>query len=486
MEYLEGLTLSEFLKNNRLDIETSISIIHHVCAALKEIHAVGIVHRDVSPDNIFICTNNIIKLIDFGAARFSLDEEKLMTIILKPGFAPPEQYEKVNVQGPWTDIYALGATLYQMVTGLKPDESTNRKIDDTLATPAEVDSAIPEYISNTIMKSMAIDKHLRFVSIEEFEKAINQEKKVLPVAKEKKRRKRRRLITVLSSVVVIAVAASIFLMNWNQQRDEETLPDAAITLWYSLSGDSDADAAKDDAFTAILAAFNSSYPNVTIDLMVYNADEYASAILSAIANGTAPTLFESKGLDSGVIDSAIDLSGVINAINSEQCHFINRYASYFPQKRQLPLGFVAPVLYINTTLMDADEVSNVSAFFDYTDKDLFLSGEARAFYSDTSVYFDVQRALPARYRLLYVDSDQVLATFSHLFSIGNSSANERRVAERLLLYMLSNNSQDFLHIRNRSGALPINKDVLDVFSNVYNDFDGFFANIDAYIFEVKN
>ena len=107
MEYLDGVTLNEFLKENEMDTQSSLEVISHVCAALKDVHKAGIVHRDVSPDNIFICTNGAVKLIDFGAARFSLDSDQQMTIILKPGFAPPEQYERVNVQGPWTDIYAL-------------------------------------------------------------------------------------------------------------------------------------------------------------------------------------------------------------------------------------------------------------------------------------------------------------------------------------------------------------------------------------------
>lgn len=525
MELLEGLTLSEFLKSNKLDVETSVELISHVCDALKAIHATGIIHRDVSPDNIFLCTNKAIKLIDFGAARFSSNEEKFMTIILKPGYAPPEQYSTVNTQGPWTDIYALGATMYLMVTGIKPEESTNRKIADNLPSPAEVDNAIPEYISNTIMKAMALDKHLRFPSVVEFEKALNQEKKVLPVAKEKKKRQRRRLGGLIATILVIVISASVFTYSWNKEKEAETLPDASIAMWYPLSGDAAVDTAKNEAFTAIVEAFNSSFPNVTVEVKTLPQGDYASALSKSISSGTAPALFESTGMDAQMLDHSMDLSRTLKEAKDTPCYFLDHYGSYFPHKKQLPLGFIAPAIYLNTTRVTFDShglkdvkplsdtaqvlvindavVTAFSAVYGdlsvygilYTDgsagaesdaKTLFLSGEAEVYFSDTSDYFDIQNEMPARYKLMYVDGDKVVGTFSNLWSIGECDDNERKAAERLLVFMLSNYSQDYLHIRNRSGALPINKHVLEVFSTVYNDYEGFFDNIKNYEFVVQN
>ena len=519
MEYLEGITLSAFLKNNRLDLNGSISLILHICAALKDIHAAGIIHRDVSPDNIFLCTNNLIKLIDFGAARFYADEERQLTIILKPGFAPPEQYEGVNIQGPWTDIYALGATLFLMVTGVKPEESTNRKIADTLTPPIELDDHIPEHISNTIMKAMAIDKHLRFSSVAEFEKALNNERKVLPVAKERKKRRRRRFATVFASVLIIAISVGIFLFYWNQQKLDMTLPDASISFWYPLSGDIILDEAKENAFAAIIEEFSSSFPNVNIEVKAFPQESYMSSLQDAIYGGTGPTLFESTGIDGTVLENAADLSGVVELLDSRQylesqpCNFYNNYAVYFTNKNQIPLGFVAPVIYLNTTLLElddsgvrdihvltshelvlnnADKQAFVAAFGDaaveFTDdaKEIFLTGRAASFFADTTAYFEVQEALPARYKLLFVDSDAVIGSFSDLWSIGICGDNERKAAERLLLFMLSDYAQDYLYVRNRSEALPINKNILNLYSSIYNDFDGFFNNIRNYEFIVQN
>lgn len=193
MEFLDGVPLNRYLQENKISCNESVDIALKVCAALKCVHSNGIVHRDISPDNIFMCKDGRVKIIDFGAARFSAEDEKQRTIILKPGFAPPEQYESVSSQGPWTDIYALGATLYYLLTGVKPEESTNRKIEDNLQPPHELNENIPEYISNSVMKAMAVDRHLRFNSDDEFDKALNNKRKVVPLKDEVKEEKQKDL-----------------------------------------------------------------------------------------------------------------------------------------------------------------------------------------------------------------------------------------------------------------------------------------------------
>jgi len=473
MEYLEGTTLGFFLKNNKMDMERCIEIIEDVCEALKDVHEIGIVHRDVSPDNIFLCNNKRIKLIDFGAARFGSGEEMQRTIILKPGFAPPEQYEKVNVQGPWTDIYALGATFYYMVTGEKPEESTNRKVSDTLLPPHEINPDIPEYISNTIMQAMAINRHIRFAKITDFEKALNQEKKVLPVEKQIKRRKHRRLTGLAAALLVVIVSSIALYVGIERQRGEETLPETTISIAFSVIGDNDFDTAREVAFSSIVDSFRDGFPTVTVEIRSYPQAEFETAILA-----NPPTLFESTGFDE--LENAANLRGVISRLEHDGVYFLDEYATHFPAGDRLPLGFNAPVFFLNTTLTgDAglsspDEPSNLASF---------LSGDVGAYFSDTSVYPHVQRALPGRYRLVYVDTDAPAAQFAELWSISlHAGRNERRAAERLLLFMLSESAQDILHIQNRSGSLPINRSVLEVFSEVHDDFNGFFANIDSYVF----
>ena len=95
-----------------------------------------------------------------------------MSIILKPGYAPPEQYRTRSSQGPWTDVYAVGAMFYRAVTGIMPDESVNRMVEDKVLPPEQLNKNVSSDLSNIIMTAMALDKSLRFKNVEQFEEAL--------------------------------------------------------------------------------------------------------------------------------------------------------------------------------------------------------------------------------------------------------------------------------------------------------------------------
>lgn len=137
MEYIDGVLLKDYLeKQGRMEVKTALTIIEPVIEAVKKIHAQGIIHRDISPDNIFIADEEAIKVFDFGAARLSDSKEGMAAEkVIKVGYSAPEQYRDVALQGFYTDIYSVGAILYQMVTGIKPIESTEREYKDELMSP---------------------------------------------------------------------------------------------------------------------------------------------------------------------------------------------------------------------------------------------------------------------------------------------------------------------------------------------------------------
>lgn len=119
MDLLKGRTLKHYLKaNGRLSYSQAAYVMREVSGALMVTHSADVLHRDISPDNIMVCDDGTIKLLDFGAARQVISEgSQSLSVILKQGFAPLEQYQKKGKQGPWTDIYALGATIYYCITG---------------------------------------------------------------------------------------------------------------------------------------------------------------------------------------------------------------------------------------------------------------------------------------------------------------------------------------------------------------------------------
>jgi len=220
MEYLEGKTLTEHLKNDDVAIEKAVQITDDICIALKDVHAAGYIHCDVSPNNIFLCSDGRVKLIDFGEARFSQkDDNKDPT--LTPGFAAPEQYvindEALDngEQGPWTDVYGLGASLYNMLAGERPEESWNRKSGDTLMPPRTKNPNIPENLSVAAMRAMAVEPSLRFQNIEEFREALHEKKPVSSTTTIGNRRKMKRLIGIVAAALAVATAAICFFVPWH-------------------------------------------------------------------------------------------------------------------------------------------------------------------------------------------------------------------------------------------------------------------------------
>ena len=140
MEYLDGITLKEYLKGNRqIPVDELMGLLAPLLESLDDVHQSGLIHRDISPDNIMVLKDGSVKLMDFGAARdYTEFGEKSLSIVLKPGYAPAEQYQSRGVQGPWTDIYALCATIYKCITGKTPEDSIQRVMEDDLKKPSEL------------------------------------------------------------------------------------------------------------------------------------------------------------------------------------------------------------------------------------------------------------------------------------------------------------------------------------------------------------
>ena len=170
MEYLEGITLKRYLRENqRIAPEDLIELLVPLIESLDEIHSQGMIHRDISPDNIMVLPDGRIKLMDFGAARdYTEFGEKSLSIVLKPGYAPPEQYQTHGVQGPWTDIYALCATMYKCITGENPPDAIERVMDDSLKKISEFGIVIPPQEEAAIIKGMSVSAKDRYQDIKDF------------------------------------------------------------------------------------------------------------------------------------------------------------------------------------------------------------------------------------------------------------------------------------------------------------------------------
>lgn len=159
MEYVDGETLKDYLNRigGKASPETVFNMMKPLMNSLSQIHGQGIIHRDISPDNIMLTKNMNVKLLDFGAARdVSGDGQKSLSIQLKPGYAPEEQYRSHGKQGAWTDVYALCATMYRAMTGIVPEESLERMQNDTLKPPSQLGVSINPLQEQVLMQGLAV------------------------------------------------------------------------------------------------------------------------------------------------------------------------------------------------------------------------------------------------------------------------------------------------------------------------------------------
>lgn len=174
MELLEGMNLRQYLdsKGGRADFEYIKKITNDLCDILSYVHKRGILHRDISPENIYICKNGQIKLIDFGSAKQLSENTEMSTVILKQGYAPIEQYQANKKVGPGTDIYALSATIYTMISGNPPKSSIDRFLDPYLVPPDNFNQNIGTAFSSAVLKALSVKIEDRYKNVEEFKAAL--------------------------------------------------------------------------------------------------------------------------------------------------------------------------------------------------------------------------------------------------------------------------------------------------------------------------
>ncbi len=175
MEVVEGVSLKERLaaRGGRLPWKETHALLLPVMNALCDVHREGIIHRDVTPDNIVLTRNDVAKLLDFGAARYSLgDRSQSLDVVLKHGYAPKEQYTRRGRQGPYTDVYSLAATFYRCVTGFVPPDALDRMEEDELVLPSTRGIHMPVALEDALVHALEVSPADRFQTMEEFRAAV--------------------------------------------------------------------------------------------------------------------------------------------------------------------------------------------------------------------------------------------------------------------------------------------------------------------------
>ena len=174
MEYIEGVDLMKYTnaKGGKLPFDEALALLLPIMKSLHAVHNQNLLHRDISPDNIIVMKDGSTRILDFGAARLAIDNDKSKSIILKHGFAPEEQYRKHGNQGPWSDEYALAATMYLILTGIMPPDAIERVHEDSLVAPIDLGVDMPQYANDALLKALSVHASGRFPDMKSFALAI--------------------------------------------------------------------------------------------------------------------------------------------------------------------------------------------------------------------------------------------------------------------------------------------------------------------------
>ncbi|MCD8083701.1 MAG: PASTA domain-containing protein [Clostridiales bacterium] len=318
MEFLEGMTLKDYLKQHgRMSPEQAIHVTKQIASAMESVHREGILHRDIAPDNIYVLNPDEpddlrVKLLDFGAARYATTKHsKSLSVIIKPGYAPEEQYRSRGDQGTWTDVYALAATLYKMLTEVTPEDAMERSVKDELKKPSKMGVKLSKPTETALMNALHIKTQDRTQTMEDFLTELSAaEVKERAVTKDKTDVGRIPIwIPILSGVVILAVAAGIVLMatgiiRFHMNTSTAHMEENMVRMPNVVNEDADEAetilADENLGMSRDRMEFSEEIPENLISYQEVPAN-------SVVAQGTEVVVYISKGQEKGVIPSVTGL-----------------------------------------------------------------------------------------------------------------------------------------------------------------------------------
>lgn len=177
MDYIDGITLKDYVAGHGgMNYDEWMDMLSPILRSLITLHKHGVIHRDISPDNLMIGMDNRLYLIDFGAAK-EIAYGKTTTVLLKVGYAPPEQYLHDGELGAWTDVYAICATIYTALCGKAPTDAVARLQGKPLLSLQEQGVILESWQWNALQKGMRIRAAERYQNVEELYEALTVQPK---------------------------------------------------------------------------------------------------------------------------------------------------------------------------------------------------------------------------------------------------------------------------------------------------------------------
>ncbi len=340
MEYINGINLKEYLNNagGKLPEQTVLALMKPVFESLHQMHNTGLVHRDISPDNIMVDKDNKIKLIDFGSARGqSAETDKTYTVILKHGYAPAEQYYAKGNQGPWTDIYSLCATMYKMLTGQVPPNSVERMEQDEYMDPSRMGIPVSQRTEAVLRRGLAVKTSDRYQNIgqllgdlygtQPIQAMLGSVNQAVPYAssgafaatnptqnsmhlsvqpqQSGKKSNRGLIIGVVSAAIVVLIVGLVLIFSSGKDDDKKTTEDTTETLTETSTDASTGDTTEEPGTEpggSTADAYTYEWPTAISE----NWLDYTLSIDDTIYKLPMPyNEFKSKGWDSDYLSTSI-------------------------------------------------------------------------------------------------------------------------------------------------------------------------------------
>ena len=515
MEYLDGGDLNEYIKKNsidsekpRLSLEETVDITSKVLVGLNAIHRKKIIHRDIKPENIRITSDRRVKIMDFGAARFSPDEKDVITPysnIVTVGFAPPEQYRSNSRQSTYTDLYAVGALFRYMLTGDTPVESTERegeKVDPLRPLSEVCDFEIPKYIDKAITRVMDTNGGLRIQTANKLRWALQGKTKVRTWQEEKRISKIVKISAASLTIVLMGLLAYGVSYYSTAQKNGANI-DAMLASSESISvyipynevSYSDNQSKSKTAWDSLDSAFETYLSNATekkikLEKSFISESQYTSAIQNVNTN-ESPTIYT---VETGTNNQ--DNLKIVKRLTSPQNYLF--YHSVFDEKSETVNYFYcfdAVVMYVNTKLLrDTDitvdslnSIEAINSTFSRIESDDewkaisvcekeassypgidsesaladFCNGKVLCYIGLASEIHRVSEKLPGTFDVVAAPvADNRIHIYPQYFCVNsNASDNQKSAAQIFLAYMLSEEAQDIMLLQQES-LLPTNPNII--------------------------
>lgn len=321
MDYVEGKTLKAHLATSGpLRWEQAQAIFFPAIRSMAQVHEAGLVHRDLSPDNLMLTPEGSVQILDLGAAKdLNINSGASSMQVAKGGFSPLEQYSQRGGSGPWTDVYAMAATMYYSLTGVLPPNAVDRVDEDPIRWDLPQLAALPQNVLAALKEALAVTAKARTQSMGELLEQLShsgtskKQPKAAKYVKKEKRKKSPLLIAFLGMVLVLALAA-LWMVSPREQPAEAFVPETYApaapveeTIAPPAPAETEATVAPTHSEDEILLVtpygwettfdlytlvgnFAEAYPYITVNVVTVSYSDYPEYLQVRLEGGDAPDI----------------------------------------------------------------------------------------------------------------------------------------------------------------------------------------------------